>query len=180
MTAAAMATIATVEAATSTRWLLPDGPRRKLGRKPRGGGSSHPGVAGLWLFRDERVVGSFSRQRRSPSHRARLWEVATAAAASHTRPSKGARAGGQRRSGRGTTRGGREATGRRLLLPPRRRDRPYTRLQSRASLERVKACLGNRGAPAAAHGAAPTPGWLFAAIWTNPRTPEAGAQNGSL
>jgi hypothetical protein len=37
MTAAAIATIATVEAATSTRWLLPDSPRRKLGREPARG-----------------------------------------------------------------------------------------------------------------------------------------------
>ena len=69
MTAAAMATIATVEAATSTRWLLPDGPRRKLGRKPRAG--VHPtqerGVTAN-LFRDERVVENADalRQLRKP------------------------------------------------------------------------------------------------------------------
>jgi hypothetical protein len=54
-----------------------------------------------------------------------------------------ARAGDNDGPAKESTRGGREATGRRLLLPPRRRDRPYTRLQSRESLERVKPHLGS-------------------------------------
>jgi hypothetical protein len=87
MTAAAIATIATVEAATSTRWLLPDSPRRKLG--PR------------------------------------------------------ARAGGNDGSAKESTRGGR-GDWPQTPPPPRRRDRRYRDAQSRASLERVKAC-GGRG-----------------------------------
>ena len=74
-----------------------------------------------------------------------------------------------------STRGGREATGRRLLLPPRRRDRPYTRLPSRASLERVKAYLGS-GAHRLRRAVLPRPPLGFRGYVDEPSYPQRPAR----